>query len=202
MATAKPISENAAAQAIVLVDAAEEAERGALERCLADEAVRFEDDVEGYERLLVGILSSGEDAAKSAAAIAEAEKSGETEESTESPVGAGAKAAMATAQAKKESLRHLHEREIAAMALQNESKRRAIAIRLAQRRAAAKEARAEAMRADGKDEEEIAKKLAEVNLGGNWTILLVFVLFCVLGRFRCHRMLVPRTHLPLNMVIV
>ncbi|CAM9892070.1 unnamed protein product, partial [Ectocarpus sp. 13 AM-2016] len=147
VAAAQPVSLQAAAKAATLADSAEEAERINLERSLLDEANRLQSDAEGYERSVRSILTSAEQAAALGVYGA-------------SPRAAEAEMAQ---EERKESLRAIHERAIAATEAQNENKRRAAAARLGQRRAAARAARAEAMRAAGKSEEEIAKDLAEVD---------------------------------------
>ncbi|CAM9391070.1 unnamed protein product, partial [Pylaiella littoralis] len=55
----------------------------------------------------------------------------------------------------------VHERAIAAMEAQNDSRRRTAAGKLAQRRAAARAARVEALRAAGMSDEDIANELTE-----------------------------------------
>lgn len=140
------MSLQAAAKAATLADSAEEAERINLERSLLDEANRLQSDTEGYERSVQNILTSAKQAAASGVYGA-------------SPRAVEAEMAQ---EERKESLRVIHERAIAAVEAQNENKRRAAAARLGQRRAAARAARAEVMRAAGKSEEEIAKDLAEV----------------------------------------
>lgn len=150
IAAAQPVSLQAAAKTATLADSAEEAERINLERSLLDEANRLQSDAEGYERSVQNILTSAEQAAASGAL---------SRGGGASPRAAEAEMAQ---EEKKESLRAVHERAIAAMEAQNENKRRAAAARLGQRRAAARAGRVEAMRAAGKSEEEIAKDLAEV----------------------------------------
>lgn len=152
MAAAQPVSQQAAAKAASLADFAEEAERKALESSLLDEADRLQSEADGYELTVQNILTSVEEAASAAAAA--------------SAAGVGAPptgAEEAAAEETRGSLRAIHERAIAAMEVQNESKRRAAAGKLAQRRAAARAAKVEAMQAAGSSEENIAKELAEAS---------------------------------------
>lgn len=156
MAAAQPVSQQAAAKAASLADFAEEAERNALESSLLDEADRLQSESDGYERTVQNILTSAEEAAAAAAAAA----------GIGAPPTGGEEAAAAAAVAAEDrqgSLRAIHERAIAAMEVQNESKRRAAAGKLAQRRAAARAARVEAMQAAGSSDEKIAKELAEAS---------------------------------------
>lgn len=148
VAAARPVSQQAAAKAAALANFAEEAERNALETSLLDEANRIQSEADAYERTVQRILTSTEEAT-SAAVVAGA-------------AGASQSGAEAVAEEASEPLRAVHERAIAAMEVQYESKRRAAAGKLAQRRAAAKAARAEVLRAAGKSEEEITKELKEV----------------------------------------
>ena len=143
------MSQQAAAKAAALADFAEEAERNALETSLLDEANRMQSEADKYERLVQSIVTSAEEAAGAAGAADAAEAS-------------QAAGAEAVAEDARESLRAVHERAIAAMEMQYESKRRAAAAKLAQRKAALRAARAEALRAAGRTEEEITKELAEV----------------------------------------
>lgn len=156
MAAAQPVSKQAAAKAASLADFAEEVERSALEQGLIDEATRLQSEAEDYERSVRTVLAAAEQAATGAASGA----AGALPAGVEAVVAA---AVVATAEEMKESLRDVHERAIAAMEAQNESKRRVAATRLAQRRAAARAAREESLRAAGKSEEEIAKDLAAVS---------------------------------------
>lgn len=71
-------------------------------------------------------------------------------------------AAAAHTKDNKELLRRVHERGIAAMELQNDSNKRAAAGRLAQRKAAARAARIEAMKAAGKSQEDITAENTKV----------------------------------------
>lgn len=148
VAAARPVSQQAATKAAALTDFAEEAERNALEASLLDEANRMQNEADGYERLVQSIVTSAEDAASAAV--------------TAGAAGAPQAGEQAVAEEASESLRPVHERAIAAMEVQYENKRRAAAGKLAQRKAAAKAARAEALRAAGKTEEEITKELARV----------------------------------------
>lgn len=145
ISNAQRMSDEAASMAAAAAEAAEGAERDALEQNLTDEEARFEQDAEDFERLIKEMLmtaASGSLSLPSWAAIAV--------DTTDSN------------QAKRQDLRRMHEREIAAMEMCQESKRRAAATRHARRRAAARAAREEMLRLAGINEEEIAKELAEV----------------------------------------
>lgn len=148
MAAAQPVSQQAAAKAASLADFAEEAERNALENTLLEDAIRVQSEAEAYERSVKKIVTSAEEAASAAAAAIAA--------------GSSPAAVLPAVEETKESLRAVHERAIAAMEVQNENKRRAAAAKLAQRKAAARASKGEAMRAAGKSEEQIAKELQEV----------------------------------------
>lgn len=150
------MSQHAAEKAAALVDSAEEGERNALERSLLDNASRFQSEAEAYERSVQNTLASAEEAAKRVAAAAAAGAAGT------SPAGDVGEAA-AVEEKTIESLRNVHERAIAAMEAQNENKRQAVARKLAQRRAAARAARVEALRGAGKSDDEITKDLIEVS---------------------------------------
>lgn len=168
VAIAKSVSPAAAAHAAALADAAEKEEVDALDRDLADEETRFESDAEGYEQNLQDIVVAAQAAVVSATSAAKAKDSGAGATSFMAVAAAAAVAAaveaetVAAAQAKREALRQLHERNIAAMEIQDGEKRRAMVARLAQRRAAAGAARREAMQAAGASEDETAKSMAEV----------------------------------------
>lgn len=149
VAAAWPVSQQAAEKTAALADFTEEAERNALETSLLDETSRIQSEADAYERLVQGMVTSAEEAASAAEAAGAA--------------GVPQAGAESAAEEASESLRAVHERAVAAMEVQHESKRRTAAGKLAQRRAAAKAAKAEALRAAGKTEEEIAKQLTEVS---------------------------------------
>lgn len=151
------MSQQAAEKAAALVDSTEEGERNALERSLLDKASRSQSEAEAYERSIQNTLASAEEAAKRAAAAAAAGAAGT------SPAGLVEAVAVEEEEEKIESLRTVHERAIAAMEVQNESRRQAAARKLAQRRAAARAARVEALRGAGKSDEEITKELIEAS---------------------------------------
>ena len=132
--------------------AAKAAELDALERDLTDEATRFEREAEGYEQFVKELLASAKVVTAGAAR-------GRVSLSSTSAI---ADDVIVSAQVKRGALQRMHEREITAMEAQNESTRRAAAARLAWGRAAARAAQEAIMRMEGKNEEEIAKELAEV----------------------------------------
>lgn len=158
------MSPAAASKATALAEAAEQAEKNALDRDLLGEASRFESDAEAYERSVQDILASAEADAASAAATVETPVPGGEPGTPRGPAPGKALWAAAAAHTKdnKELLRRVHERGIAAMELQNDSNKRAAAGRLAQRRAAARAARTEAMKAAGKSQEEITAENIKV----------------------------------------
>lgn len=149
----RPESQQAAAKAAALADSAEEAERNALEQSLLDEASRFQSEVRAYERSVQNTLVSAKVAGNRAAVAAGAGVA------RASPAGL----VEATTEETTKSLRTVHERAIAAMELQKESRRRVAAGKLAQRREAARAARVETLRAAGKSDEDIAEELTEVS---------------------------------------
>ena len=181
VAAAQPVSQQAAAKAAALAGFAEEAERNALDKSLLEEAIRIQSEAEGYERSIKKILTSADEAAKAAAAA--------------SAEGSSPAAVVPAAEETKESLRAVHERAIAAMEVQNENKRRAAAAKLAQRRAAARASKGEAMRAAGKSEEHIAKLLQEVRSPAAKTATGIEKWTKVLGLFCLHFFVVFRGEL-------
>lgn len=149
--TLSALSPPAAEAAVRAAEAADAAERTALERDLAADMARFEVDAEAYENSIQELLTSSTAAAGSSSR----ELSGSI-----GSVGGESD----PAQAKQEELRRVHEREIVALELQTEGKRRGAAARLAQKRVAMRMANAETMRASGMDEQEVAKKLVKVRI--------------------------------------
>lgn len=149
--SAQPVSD--ASKAAADAEAAEAAQRDALEQNLADEEASFKQDAENFERLIKEMLDIAERAKTAGVA------------SGSSSLPSWAATAVDTAesnQMKSQDLRRMHEREIAAMEMCQESKRRAAATRITKRRAAARAAREEMLRLSGMDEEKITEKLAEV----------------------------------------
>lgn len=165
MAAAQSVSPAAAAKAAALAEAAEEAEKSALDRDLLAEASRFKNDAESYERSVQDILASAEADAARAAATVEATVPGETGTPRGAAPGKALWAAVAAhTKDNKELLRRVHERGVAAIEMQIDSNKRAAAGRLAQRRAAARAARTEAMKGAGKSQEEITAENTKVHI--------------------------------------
>lgn len=155
--SASSSSEALSEAAISRAEEIEELELNNLEQDIADEAFRFERDVDVYEESVRAFL----DPARSKASPTLS--SGHPGTLSTVPGNTREEGDMGALGTRYDELRRVHEREIAVLEMQTERKLRGAAASLAQRRAAARIASEEAMRAAGTDEQEVARILAEVN---------------------------------------
>lgn len=126
----------------------EEAERLDLERKMAQEQERFESEAKEYEQRI------------------EAFSSDDLPTPSMGAVPPAARSEAKARQAGHDDPKIIHERVIASLGLQTDGRRRLATTRLAQRMTAKSRARAEALRSAGADEQEVARRLAEVKQSG------------------------------------